>query len=281
MGETGIWGCLGPMTGQRPCPQDLGRGGAGQHSICQVPSPLHGPVKGMFIGVQQSTCQVLGIVLGTWGYTNVGDTSLGLNKLRLDGGKTDLQKVMMKRRLPPQSGAPVFPPTRAFLPGHALLLLTEVTSPGSHPRSPIWVRGSCLSFPPPPPDCVAGQQGWHRPLRPGTLGAKRAAEKGGKERRKDEHRPILRWQVHTDDPLVCDPPVGAPFYPHTTYPQEPIFALGHGLWEQWLESGFYGECLLAGVRGQLLLLVAGRRSCPYKTQITGGGGLLVTKLAGD
>lgn len=50
----------------------------------------------MFIGVQQSTCQVLGIVLGTWGYINVGDTSLGLNKLCLDGRKTDLQKVMMK-----------------------------------------------------------------------------------------------------------------------------------------------------------------------------------------
>lgn len=46
VGEAGIWGCLGPMIGRRPCPQDLGRGGAGQHSICQVPSPLHGPRQG-------------------------------------------------------------------------------------------------------------------------------------------------------------------------------------------------------------------------------------------
>lgn len=129
------------------------------------------------------------------------------------------------RQLPPQSGAPVFPPTRAFLPGHALLLLTEVTSLGSHPRSPIWVRGSCLSFLPPLPDCVAGQQGWHQPLRPGTLGAKRAAEKGRKERRKDEHRPILRWQVHTDDPLVCDPPVGPPSTPIQLTPRNPSLLL--------------------------------------------------------
>lgn len=31
--------------------------------------------------VQQGTCQVLGIVLGAWGCTNVGDTGLVLNKL--------------------------------------------------------------------------------------------------------------------------------------------------------------------------------------------------------
>lgn len=31
--------------------------------------------------VQQSTCRVLGIVLGAWGCTNVGDTGLVLNKL--------------------------------------------------------------------------------------------------------------------------------------------------------------------------------------------------------
>lgn len=43
-----------------------------------------------------------------------------------------------------------------------------------------------------------------------------------------------------------------------TYPQEPVFALGHGLWEQRLESGFYVERLLTRVRRKLLLLAGCR-----------------------
>lgn len=45
--------------------------------------------------VQQSTCQVQGIVLGAWGWgANVGDTALALSK-HVCGEKTTLQKAMI------------------------------------------------------------------------------------------------------------------------------------------------------------------------------------------
>lgn len=122
------------------------------------------------------------------------------------------------------------------------------------------VRGSCLSLLHQTVSQTPGSAS-HPFLDPpgsGTLGAQWAANKGREEakrsRASSQEVRARRWSC------VCGPTCGQPPPPPThTHPQEPVFALGHGLRDQRLESGFYGERLLAGVKGQLLLFIAGRR----------------------
>lgn len=265
--------------GWRPRPQGLGWGwgSSAQHlsGALPTPCPLPGAQSQMvqFIGVQQSSCQVPGIVLGAWGCTDVGDTGLALKIPTAWGEKTDLLKVATvgtaaasthlwctccslqqdpswSCRCPhlPRPSSPTI-----FVSRHSL----QEASPDPPPS--LEAQASLCCF----PSQTVGldSRGSTAPTSAPPRPARRTADTGrgdGKEETGTEHRPLLRRRVHTHDPPMCRPVCGGP--PPPTHPQEAIFALGHGLREQRLESGFYGERLLTGVRRQLLLLVAGRRS---------------------
>lgn len=125
----------------------------------------------------------------------------------------------------------------------------------------LFFRGSCLSLLHQTVSQTPGSASHHfwTPQGLAHWGHRGQLIKAGREEAKrsraySQEVRARRWSC------VCGPTCGQPPPPPThTHPQEPVFALGHGLRDQRLESGFYGERLLAGVKGQLLIFIAGRR----------------------
>lgn len=163
--------------GWRPRPQGLGWGwgSLAQHLSGALPTPC--PLPGaesqvQFIGVQQSSCQVPGIVLGAWGCTDVGDTGLALKIPTAWGEKTDLQKVVTVGTAAASTHLwctccslqqdPSWSCRCPHLPRPSSPTISALP-PGSQPRSPAQSGGSGLSLLLPVPDCGPGQPGQHRP----------------------------------------------------------------------------------------------------------------------